>query len=153
APRPACRGRTCRPSCRRSGVRPRRCEPACVIPSLGGFRQIFHHPCSLAMRIMKGARMDERIERARLLYEGAIFGEDYAGLSTAERELDAVEADLALARGRITHGRYLERQEEDSGELALFERAAELYRALGDVRGEAEALFWIGCFHQVVHRD
>ena len=35
----------------------------------------------------------------------------------------------------------------------LFERAAELYRKLADVRGEAEALFWVGCFHQVVRQD
>jgi tetratricopeptide (TPR) repeat protein len=35
----------------------------------------------------------------------------------------------------------------------LFERAIELYRALGDARGEAEALFWIGCLHQVIRRD
>ena len=43
--------------------------------------------------------------------------------------------------------------EEDLGELPRFERAARLYRALGDARGEAEALFWVGCFHQVVQRD
>ena len=35
----------------------------------------------------------------------------------------------------------------------MFERAAALYRALGDVAGEAEAQFWIGCFYQVVRRD
>ncbi len=33
---------------------------------------------------------------------------------------------------------------EDPGELALFERAAQLYRGLGDPGGEAKALFWIG---------
>jgi hypothetical protein len=43
--------------------------------------------------------------------------------------------------------------EEDPGELPLFERAAQLYRALGDIRGEAEALFWVGCFDQVVRHD
>lgn len=42
---------------------------------------------------------------------------------------------------------------EDPHELALFERAAELYQALGDVPGEAESLFWVGCFRQVVRRD
>jgi tetratricopeptide (TPR) repeat protein len=42
---------------------------------------------------------------------------------------------------------------EDPGELALFERAARLYRTLGDVSGEAEALFWVGCCHQVIRRD
>jgi hypothetical protein len=35
----------------------------------------------------------------------------------------------------------------------LFERAALLYRTLGDIRGEAGALFWVGCFHQVIRRD
>jgi len=34
----------------------------------------------------------------------------------------------------------------------LFERAGQLYRDLGDVRGEAEALFWTGCCHQVIWR-
>lgn len=96
---------------------------------------------------------DERIERAGLLYERAVFGGDSGALATAERELDAVEADLALARGRILHARFLEGRTEDPGELALFERASRLYRALGDARGEAEALFWVGCFHQVVGRD
>lgn len=94
-----------------------------------------------------------RIKNARLLYERAVFAGDADALATAERDLDAVEADLALARGRIIHGRSLERQDEDPRELALFERAAELYRALGDARGEGEALFWVGCFHQVVRRD
>lgn len=28
-----------------------------------------------------------------------------------------------------------------------------MYHALGDERGEAEALFWVGCFHQVARRD
>ncbi len=102
---------------------------------------------------------DERIERARLLYERSIFGADVSVLAVADRELDAVEADLALARGRIIHGRFLAQRNddphpaEDPRELALFERAAQLYRELGDVRGEAESLFWIGCFHQIVRRD
>jgi len=104
--------------------------------------------------------MDERVERSRLLYERALFDGDTGALATAERELDAAEADLALARGRIIHARFLQQRDEDSAlaredpaELAFFERAAELYRAHGDVRGEAEALFWIGCFHQLVRRD
>lgn len=96
---------------------------------------------------------DGRIERARVLYEQAVFGGDASGLPVAERELNAVEADLALARGRVVHARFLDDRNEDPRELALFERAAELYRALGDVRGEGESLFWIGTFHQVVRRD
>jgi tetratricopeptide (TPR) repeat protein len=104
--------------------------------------------------------MDERIENAGRCYERAVFEGDAGALAEADRDLDAVEADLALARGRIIHTRYLHQRDaapgqaaEDPGELALFERAAELYRALGDVAGEAEAQFWIGCFYQVVRRD
>lgn len=104
--------------------------------------------------------MDERVAQARLLYERVVFGGDTNALTEADRELDAVEADLAVARGRIMHTRFLLRRDEDPdqaggdpGELALFERAAQLYRALGDVRGEAEAQFWVGCFHQVARRD
>lgn len=96
---------------------------------------------------------DNPIERARQLYEQAVFGGDRGALPIADRELDGVEADLALARGRILHARFLEERAEDPQELALFERAAELYRKLGDVRGEAESLFWVGVFHQVVHED
>ena len=104
--------------------------------------------------------MDGRIERSRQLYERALFQSDAGALAEAERELDGVEADLCLARGRVIHGRFLEqraqepeRAREDPRELALVERAAELYRARGDVRGEGEALFWVGCCHQVVRRD
>lgn len=98
---------------------------------------------------------DERIERARQFYEQAVFGGDAGGLEVAERELNGVEADLALARGRVAHARFLGGQGEDehAEELRLFERAAELYRQAGDIRGEGEALFWVGVFHQVVRGD
>jgi tetratricopeptide (TPR) repeat protein len=97
--------------------------------------------------------VDERLERARLRYERAVFNGESEGLATAEQELDAVEAEVALARGRLLHARFLAERTEDPRELPLFERAAQLYRALGDVRGEGESLFWIGCFHQVVRDD
>ena len=104
--------------------------------------------------------VDERIERSRLLYERGLFEGDGGALAEAERELEGVAADLALAQGRIIHGRFLqqraedpEQAREDPRELALFERAVELYRAYGDLRGEAESLFWVGCCHQVVRRD
>jgi tetratricopeptide (TPR) repeat protein len=87
------------------------------------------------------------------LYERAVFGGEYDGLPDADRALDAVEAALLLQRGRILHCRFLESRVEPDGELAYFERAAELYRGAGDERGEAEAQFWIGCFHQVVRDD
>jgi tetratricopeptide (TPR) repeat protein len=98
--------------------------------------------------------VDERIERAKTHYERFIFGGDTDGLPVADRELDGVAADLALARGRILHARVLAgRGGEDPRELELFEQAARLYRALGDVRGEGEAVFWIGIVHQVIRED
>ena len=96
---------------------------------------------------------DARIDRARLRYERAVFGGDVGGLAIADRELDGVEADLALARGRVIHARFLQERNEDPRELVLFERAADLYQGLGDIRGEAESLFWIGIVHQVVRQD
>src|SRR5256885_8647066 len=103
---------------------------------------------------------EDRIERAKTLYEQAVFSGDASVLTDAERGLDAVEADAALARGRILHARFLNERAsagsspvEDPAELPMFERATEVYRALGDARGEAEALFWIGCVHQVIRRD
>ncbi|MFF3444552.1 tetratricopeptide repeat protein [Streptosporangium sp. NPDC002721] len=96
---------------------------------------------------------EERLERARLLYERSVFDGEAGVLEMADRELDAVEAGLALARGRIVHARFFEDGKEDPREPALFERATELYRALGDPRGESEALLWVGLFHQVVRGD
>ncbi|MFI0420074.1 tetratricopeptide repeat protein [Spongiactinospora sp. 9N601] len=100
-----------------------------------------------------GMGMESGIERAKLSYERAVFAGDLSGLTEAEQGLDKVEADLALARGRILHAWFLEDRHEDSRELGLFEHAARLYRMLGDSAGEAESVFWLGCFHQVVRND
>ncbi|WP_203907465.1 tetratricopeptide repeat protein [Rhizocola hellebori] len=103
--------------------------------------------------------VDDRIEWARKVYSQAVFGGDTSGLAEAERGLDAVEADAALARGLILHARFQSAPDdgslpvEDPAELPLFERALVLYQALGDTRGEGEALFWIGCLHQFIRRD
>jgi hypothetical protein len=75
-------------------------------------------------------------ERARLLYEQAVFGGDYGALATADRVLDAAEAALSLARGRVMHARFLAERHEQPGELVLFERVAAPYHKLGDTRGE-----------------
>jgi len=72
---------------------------------------------------------DERIERSRLLYERALFQGDRAALVAAGRELDAVEADLTLARGRLIHGRFLEQRTADPDKAA--EDLRELARHLG----------------------
>jgi hypothetical protein len=96
---------------------------------------------------------DRRLERARAAYERSVFVGDRRGLDEADRDLDAVEADLALARGRLLHARFLEARAEDPRELELFEHARELSVRLGDERGEAEALLWIGIVLQVVRDD
>jgi tetratricopeptide (TPR) repeat protein len=113
--------------------------------------------------------MDERIEQARRLYERARLDGEAAALDEAARLLDGVEADgppdsdtaaadLAVARGMILHGRYLDQREAGSAtgdprELPLFEQAARHYQAAGDQRGEGEALFWAGCCQQIVLGD
>ena len=104
--------------------------------------------------------MDERVRQAGSLYERAVCDGDAGQLEAAARHLDAAEADLAVARARVLHGQFLLRRDADPagagadpGELPLLERAAGLYEALGDTRGQADALFWIGCFHQVARRD
>ena len=99
--------------------------------------------------------MDDRLTEAQERYEAAVFAGAHEGLAAADRALDAVEADAALARGRIRHARLLAAgmPGEDPEEIALFDRALALYRSLGDTRGEAESLFWVGCYHQVVRHD
>ncbi|GAA1264977.1 hypothetical protein GCM10009665_62860 [Kitasatospora nipponensis] len=105
----------------------------------------------------------DRIERARQLCDQAVFGGVDEALLTADQELDGAEADLLLTRGRVLHARFLaDRHSESPGsvapeliarELAMFERAVELFHRVGDLRGEGEALFWVGIFHQVVQGD
>ncbi|MFI6816520.1 tetratricopeptide repeat protein [Nonomuraea sp. NPDC050328] len=96
---------------------------------------------------------DARIDQALELYERAVYAGDTGALAAAERALSAVEADLLVGRGRVLHARFLADRQADPGELGLFEQALGIYRALGDPVGEAEALFWVGCFHQVVLGD
>ncbi|MEW2051762.1 tetratricopeptide repeat protein [Streptomyces sp. NPDC005476] len=93
------------------------------------------------------------IARAGELFESAMFGGDASALERSDDVLDAIEAPLSMARGKVMHVRFLNEREADSQELVLFERAAELYRRTGDTSGEADALFWVGCWHQVVRGD
>lgn len=93
---------------------------------------------------------DPWLARADSLYERAVFGDDAAALDEAGLELDRVEAHLAIARGRLLHASFLAGEQPDDRELVLFERAVELGESLGAVDILAEALFWIGVYHQVV---
>ncbi|MBZ3901283.1 tetratricopeptide repeat protein [Streptomyces griseiscabiei] len=109
---------------------------------------------------------EERMLRAEAAYERAVFAGDPSGLGDAERDLDAVEAELALTRGRLLHARFLEERASGASgapgasgperwerEGELFRHAADLFRALGDAGGEGRALLWVGIFHQVVRGD
>jgi len=55
--------------------------------------------------------MDPRVRQAGLLYEQAVLTGHAAPLAEADRELDAVEADLGVARGRLMHARFLLRRD------------------------------------------
>jgi hypothetical protein len=96
---------------------------------------------------------DQRIAEAYALYEASVFYGDDDATARARPIVDGLEADVAMARGRLLHAQFLKDRVEDPRELPSFERAADLYRALGDERGEAEALFWIGTYHQVLRHD
>ncbi|MEU8514364.1 tetratricopeptide repeat protein [Kitasatospora sp. NPDC048722] len=93
------------------------------------------------------------MNQAARLYDRAVFGGDTDAIASADGCLDAVEADLAMARGRNLHARFLAEGAVEEEELALFSRAGELYEALGNVRGRADAQFWIGTYQQVVRGD
>src|SRR5262245_54441651 len=99
------------------------------------------------------ATEDQRLTAAREAYAAATFGGDRTGVEAAERGLDGLDAEIALARGRLRHVRAIGTGTDDPEELALFQRAADGFRAAGDAGGEAEARFWIGCYHQVIRRD
>ncbi|MFF9279942.1 hypothetical protein [Streptomyces griseosporeus] len=60
---------------------------------------------------------DARLKQAQVLYERAVFDGDEDAVPAGERVLDGVEADLALARGRLLHARFLEERAEDPREL------------------------------------
>jgi tetratricopeptide (TPR) repeat protein len=98
-----------------------------------------------------GTLVAEVTRRLRDRYEQAAFGGDEAALSTGLTEVTALQGAVDLARGRLLHTRFLADRQDRPEELAAFERAAAAFRDAGEVSGEAEALFWIGCYHQVVH--
>ena len=104
--------------------------------------------------------MDERVRRAGMLYERAVFSGDAGPLAEADRELDAAEADQAVARGRLMHARFLLRRDQAPAATRRTPANCRCSSARPGCTGrsamsadEAEALFWIGCFHQVVRHD
>jgi hypothetical protein len=59
--------------------------------------------------------VDERIDRADVLYERAVFSGEADAIDEADIMLGNVEADLALARGRNVHTRFLLRRDFGQG--------------------------------------
>ena len=92
------------------GTRPRRC-PARGVPAAPRLAQGLGWRLPAGGMYVDGWAMgtDGRIGRSRELYDRFVFQGDAGALTVAERELESVRADLALARGRIRHGRFLER--------------------------------------------
>lgn len=89
----------------------------------------------------------------RAIYDEACFRGDGDALRRGEEELRAIEAQLSLARGRFLHAQFLRDRADRPEELTHFIAAAALFSALGDVRGEADATFWVTTYHQVVRGD
>jgi tetratricopeptide (TPR) repeat protein len=91
--------------------------------------------------------------RLRERYDQVSFGDDEAALADGLVEVDALEAGLHLARGRLLHAQTMRDRLDRGAELAAFEQAVSGFAQLGDVGGEAEATFWVGTYHQVVRAD
>lgn len=106
-----------------------------------------------APRDAAGTLVADVTRRLRDRYDQASFGGDEAALAMGLTEVTALQGVLDLARGRLLHTQFLRDHLDRPEELAAFERAAAAFREAGEVGAEAEAHFWIGCYHQVVHGD
>ena len=106
-----------------------------------------------APRDAAGSLIVEVSRRLRDRYEQASFGGDETALAVGLTEVAALRGALDLAEGRLLHTQFLTDHQDRPGELAAFERAAAAFREAREVGGEAEALFWIGTYHQVVRGD
>jgi tetratricopeptide (TPR) repeat protein len=94
------------------------------------------------------------LERAEYAYHRAVFGGDPSNLDSALEDLaDDDTPPAQLARGKLLHARFLIEQVRDDAELDCFDRALRGFRADDDHRRQAEALFWQGCYWQVVAGD
>lgn len=97
--------------------------------------------------------VQEHLDHALAAYERATFGGADDAVALGDAHLDQVEAALSLARGRLTHARFLDSRQPEPSERELFQRAIQLYAGADDTRGEGEATFWLATYHQVVEGD
>ncbi|MGI8879072.1 MAG: tetratricopeptide repeat protein [Jatrophihabitans sp.] len=93
------------------------------------------------------------LERAESAYHQSVFAGDHSRVASCLVDLHGDSPAVELARGKLMHCANLQSRREDRSELECFQRAAAAYEERGDNRGLAEALFWEGCYHQVLGRD
>ncbi len=86
------------------------------------------------MRRMEQTSITSQVRAVGSLYEIEAYNIDPQGWDADDRLLDAVEADIALARGRLLYARFLWQGGDPASALPLFTRAADMYRRLADAR-------------------
>jgi hypothetical protein len=97
--------------------------------------------------------MPSPLDRAEQAYHRAVFGGDPSELDSALDDLVGDAPKTLLARGRVLHARFLTDGVASGEELTCFDDALVGFRAEHDRTGEAQALFWQGCYWQVIARD
>ena len=95
----------------------------------------------------------DSLERAEHAYQAAMFAGETDGAAEALRDLGGNGPEYDLARGKLRHCANIAERRQDTEELACFERAETAFAKCGDSRGAGEALFWQGCYHQVLADD
>jgi hypothetical protein len=93
------------------------------------------------------------LERAELAYQAAMFAGETEEAAKVLQDLSGSGPEEDLARGKLRHCANIADRRLDPEELASFERAETAFAERGDVRGTGAALFWRGCYHQVLAGD
>jgi len=93
------------------------------------------------------------LERAERAYQAAMFAGETDEAAQVLRELSGRGPEEDLARGKLRHCANIAERRLDPEELACFERAETGFAERGDGRGTGAALFWRGCYHQVLADD
>jgi tetratricopeptide (TPR) repeat protein len=95
----------------------------------------------------------EDLERAERAYQAAMFAGEMEGVAKTLRDLGGTGPEYDLARGKLRHCVNITERRNDPEELACFERAESVFAERGDLRARGEALFWRGCYCQVLAGD
>ena len=95
----------------------------------------------------------DNLERAERAYEAAMFAGETDRAAELLRDLGGSGPEYDLVRGKLRHCANIAERRKDTEELACFERAETGFAERGDLRGTGEALFWRGCYHQVLAGD